>query len=380
MWRKIWQQGKNLSVGEGLSWRGGGAASSSWNRAATIPDVSTSPAPASALPDLYLQVATALGAAQDIVITTHLNPDGDGIGAGLALLIALERMGKRVRFLCPSKVAPVYAFLPEFARIEAVVDAAGASAQPRADVIISCDAGDRERIGAVWGVARGSFINLDHHSTNTNFGDLNVVDLSAESTGVAVSRVLTAWGAATDRLIAECLYTTIVFDTGRFMHSNTTAHTFRWTADLLETGIDASVINRKLTYTRTVKDLSIQKLAIEHLRVDEHEPRLAGIILTEAAIAAVGEPEDWGDMVEIPRSLRGNEVAFLLREKRLKDGTVVVRASLRSNPPYKIGDVALAFGGGGHQQAAGATIPGTLDSVVPDLMERLRKSLRNDER
>lgn len=338
--------------------------------------MSTSPAPVSILPDLYLQVATALRAAQDIIITTHLNPDGDGIGAGLALLIALERMGKRVRFLCPSKVAPVYAFLPEFARIEAVVDAAGAAAQAPTDVIISCDAGDKERIGAVWGVARGTFINLDHHSTNTNFGDLNVVDLSAESTGVAVSRVLTALGAATDRLIAECLYTTIVFDTGRFMHSNTTAHTFRWTATLLDTGIDASVINRKLTYTRTVKDLSIQRLGIEHLRVDEHEPRLAGIILTEVAIAAVGEPEDWGDMVEIPRSLRGNEVAFLLREKRLKDGTVVVRASLRSNPPYKIGDVALAFGGGGHQQAAGATIPGTLDSVVPDLMQRLRAVLQ----
>jgi phosphoesterase RecJ-like protein len=74
--------------------------------------------------------------------------------------------------------------------------------------------------------------------------------------------------------------------------------------------------------------------------------------------------------------LRGNEVAFLLREKRLKDGTVVVRASLRSNPPFKIGDVALAFGGGGHQQAAGATIPGTLEAVVPDLLRRLRAALQ----
>ncbi len=338
---------------------------------------SPSPALAASLTDAYSQVAAAVRAAQDIVITTHLNPDGDGIGAGLALLLAFERMGKRVRFLCPSKIAPVYAFLPEFARIEAVVDAAAAAAQAPTDLIISCDAGDRERIGAVWGVARKLFINLDHHATNTNFGDLNVVDLSAESTGVAVSRVLTALAAETDRLIAECLYTTIVFDTGRFMHSNTTAHTFRWTAALLETGIDASLINRKLTYTRTVKDLNIQKLGIEHLRVDEEDARLAGIILTEAAIAAVGEPEDWGDMVEIPRSLRGNEVAFLLREKRLKDGTMVVRASLRSNPPFKIGEVALAFGGGGHQQAAGATIPGTLESVVPDLMRRLRAALQS---
>lgn len=324
----------------------------------------------------YAAAASIVRAAQTVVITTHLNPDGDGIGAGLALLLALERQGKQVRFLCPSKIAPIYAFLPEFTRIRALTETAEAAAELRADVVISCDAGDRERIGAVWGVARGTFINLDHHATNTNFGDLNVVDLSAESTGVAVSRLLTELGAPVDRLIAECLYTTIVFDTGRFMHSNTTAHTFRWTAALLDTGIDASTINRKLTYTRTVKDLAIQKLGLENLRVDEIEPRVAGIVLTEEAIAAVGEPDDWGDLVEIPRSLRGNEVAFLLRQKKLKDGSPVVRASLRSNPPYRIGDIALAFGGGGHQQAAGATIPGKIEDVMPDLLVRLRAALR----
>ena len=320
----------------------------------------------------YPQAAELLRHAQSVIITTHLNPDGDGIGAGLALLIALERLGKQVRFLCPSKVAGAYDFLPRFNEIRVLDTAPAAAAEARADVIISCDAGDVQRIGAVWGVARGAFINLDHHATNTNVGDLNVVDLSAESTGVAVSRVLTELGQPIDRSIAECLYTTIVFDTGRFMHSNTTAHTFRWTATLLDTGIDAALINRKLTYTRTVKDFAIQKLGLEHLRVDEVEPRLAGIVLTEEAIAAVGEPDDWGDLVEIPRSLRGNEVAYLLRQKKLKDGSLVVRASLRSNPPYRIGDIALAFGGGGHHQAAGATIPGRIEDVLPDLLGRLR--------
>ncbi len=323
----------------------------------------------------YSQAAELLRNAQDVVITTHLNPDGDGIGAGLALLIALERQGKKVRFLCPSKVATIYAFLPEFGRIQSINDPLVAAQQPRADVIISCDAGDIQRIGAVWQVPRGTFINLDHHVTNANFGDLNIVDVAAESSGVAVSRLLRELSAPIDRVIAECLYTTIVFDTGRFMHSNTTAHTFRWTADLLDTGIDAAEINRKLTYTRTVKDLAIQRLALEHLRVDEVEPRLAGIVLTAAEIAAVGEPDDWGDLVEVPRSLLGNQVAYLLREKRQADGTTVVRASMRSNPPFAIGDVALAFGGGGHAQAAGATIPGTLAEVVPDLVRRLRAVL-----
>lgn len=326
--------------------------------------------------ETYAHAAALLLAADDIIITTHLNPDGDGIGAGLALLIALERLGKKVRFLCPSKVSPIYAFLPEFERIRALTEVTAARAEPRADVIISCDAGDKERIGAVWETPRGTFINLDHHLTNTHFGDVNLVDVSAESSGVAVSRLMKALGAPLDRTIATCLYTTIVFDTGRFMHSNTTAHTFRWTADLLETGIDASAINRLLTYTKTPKDLAIQRLGLEHLRVDEIDSRIAGIVLPAAAIAAVGEPDDWGDLVEIPRSLQGNQVAYLLREKINPDGSIVVRASMRSNPPYAIGSVAQAFGGGGHAQAAGATIPGTLTAVIPDLLQRLRATLK----
>ena len=324
----------------------------------------------------YRAAAEALRQATNIIITTHINPDGDGIGAGLALQIALTRLGKQVRFLCPSKLAPVYTFLPEFAGIRVVNDVAVAKAEPAAEVIISCDAGDIQRIGAVWNVPRTTFINLDHHVTNTNFGDLNLVDVGAESSGVAVSRLLAELGAPIDRVIAECLYTTIVFDTGRFMHSNTTAHTFRWTADLLETGIDASAINRKLTYTRTLKDLAITRLALEHLAVDSVDSRVAGIVLTAEAIAAVGEPEDWGDMVELPRSLIGNEVAYVLREKRLADGTTVIKASLRSNPPYAIGQVAQQFGGGGHAQAAGATIPGKLDDIVPQIVAGLRAALK----
>ena len=201
----------------------------------------------------------------------------------------------------------------------------------------------------------------------------NVVDLSAESTGVAVSRLLTELGQPIDRSIAECLYTTIVFDTGRFMHSNTTAHTFRWTAKLLETGIDAAAINRALSYTKKPHDLLIQKMGIENLQVDTQEPRLAGIVLSAAAIAAVGEPEDWGDLVEIPRSLAGNQVAYLLRESKDRK---TVRCSMRSNPPFEVGPVAQSFGGGGHRQAAGCTFQGDLAAAQREILPQLRRQLQ----
>jgi phosphoesterase RecJ-like protein len=321
---------------------------------------------------IYANAAAALAAAATVHVTTHINPDGDGIGAGLALLHALEGMGKRVRFLCPSKVASLYAFLPGFARIETIATSDAAKALPRCDVLISCDCGDLHRLGALAEAPRATFINLDHHATNSRFGDLALVDEQAESSGVVVSRLLAELHVPLDRVLGELLYTTIVFDTGRFMHSNTTAHTFRWTAALLDTGIDAAEINRRLTYTRTPNDLALLKLALEHFAVDAQEPRIAGIALPAAAIATVGAPEDWGDLVEVPRSLQGNCVAYLMREA--PDRTTV-RVSLRCNPPWRISPVAERFGGGGHFQAAGCTVPGTLADAQREVIPLLRIQL-----
>ena len=328
-------------------------------------------------PQTYATAASALLAADSVAVTTHLNPDGDGIGAGLALLLALEGLGKRVEFLCPSKVASMYGFLPEFSRITVVEDLAVAKARAEVDVLISCDCGDLQRLGAVAAVPRKLLINLDHHASNTNFGDVNLVDLDAESSGVAVQQLLVGMGVTVDRAMAECLYTTIIFDTGRFMHSNTTSRSLRWTADLLDTGIDSSRINRLMTYTRTPGDLAVQRFAMGKLVVDPLESRVAGIAFTLEDMAAekLSEPEDWGDLVEVPRSLRGNEVAFLARQRVDKEGAPIVKLSLRSNPPYAVGPVAQHFGGGGHLQAAGATVPGTLAQILPDLLPRLRAVL-----
>ena len=328
-------------------------------------------APDPALDAAYAAAAAAVTAARTVIVTTHLNPDGDGVGAGLALVHALTGLGKDVRFLCPSTVAGIYRFLPRFQIIRPLTDPTLARAEPAADLIISCDAGDIQRLGACAAVPRGRLLNLDHHITNTRFGDLNLVDVTGESSGVVVERLLRRLGVALDRTLGECLYTTIVFDTGRFMHSNTTAHTFRWTAALLDTGIDAAAINRRLTYTRTPKDLAILRLGLEHLELDA-DPRLGGIVLDAAAIAAVGEPEDWGDLVEIPRSLQGNQIAYLIRES--KDGKSV-RCSMRSNPPFEVGAVAQHFGGGGHAQAAGCTVTMPLGQAVAEIRSRLRAAL-----
>ncbi len=320
----------------------------------------------------YLAAARAVADAADIVLTTHLNSDADGIGTSLALAVALERLGKRVRFACPSKPAGIYAFLPRFAMAVTVDDAGAAAAMPPCDLLLSSDCGDLKRLGACAHIPRGKLLNLDHHATNDRFGDLNLVDEHATCSGMVAAKLLDRLDVDLDREMADNLYATLVFDTGRFMHSNTDAAAFRFAARLADLGVDVSAINRALTYTRKPHDLAITRLGIEHLAIDTQDPRLAGIALSREDIAAVREPEDWGDMVEVPRSLAGNQIAYLLREG--KDGATT-RMSLRSNPPFQVAAVAQAFGGGGHLQAAGATFPGSLAECLREVLPRLRRQL-----
>ena len=198
-----------------------------------------------------------------------------------------------------------------------------------------------------------------------------MVDLKAASTTVVVDKVLRKLGATIDAQVAECLYTGLVFDTGRFMHSNTTAAVMRIAARWLATGLDAAAVNRRLEYCQTEADLAWQALAIQRLVRDDVDPRIAGVAFSAADLATTDAPEDWSALVEIPRRLAGVEVAYLLREHA--DGAV--RASLRSNPPYAIGPVAVANGGGGHDQAAGCSFTGGLDASMAALLPALRASL-----
>ena len=318
------------------------------------------------------RAAEAIEGAGSIAITTHIGPDGDGVGAALALDRALRALGKRVTLRFPSVVAAHLDFLPGYDRIRALEDEAAARRAKPVDLLVSVDCGDLERLGAVRHLRRGALLNIDHHVSNDRFGDRNLVDAKAACTTMIIHRLLVRLDAAIDVPIAECLYTGLVFDTGRFMHSNTDAAVFRFAARLLGYGIDAAAINRKLTYTLSPQLLQAQRLGIERMEVDRSEPRVAGFGFSAADIAGLGEIDDWGELIEIPRSLRGVEVAWFLREQPDRKS---VRCSLRSNPPYAVGPVAKTLGGGGHAQAAGCTVPGDLASVRRKLLPMLRNCL-----
>ena len=326
----------------------------------------------------YNSVIKSLSEADNILITTHIHPDGDGIGSGLALSLALESIGKKVRFICPSPIGSMYEFLPGFNKISICEEIDKAKQLDKADIIISCDTGDINRVGAIWNIPRKKFINIDHHNSNTYFGDINLVDIRATSTGVVIKNLLDIMKVNLNQEIAINLYTTIIYDTGRFMHSNTNSGVFRLTADLIDVGIDFTLINRKLTYNKTIQDLGLQKLAIEHLTQDEIDSCIAGVVLTKEMVEnELGSIDSLGDIIEIPRSLQGNEITYVLYETMDKDGNTICKLSLRSNPPYNIVNIAKDFGGGGHQQAAGATIIKSKEKVIKKLLPELRAILRD---
>lgn len=329
--------------------------------------------------NIYNSIAKILNEADNILITTHINPDGDGIGSGLALFLALEAKGKKVRFICPSPIDSTYEFLPGYSKITICEDIDKVKQLDTADIIISCDTDDINRLGVIGNISRNKFINIDHHNSNTYFGDINLVDEKASSTGVVVKNILDSMEVSINKEIAINIYTTIIYDTGRFMHSKTNSSVFRLTAELIDIGIDFAFINRKLTYNKTIQDLALQKLAIENLVQDKIDSRIAGITLTKEIVEKeVGTIDNMGDIREIPRSLESNEIAYTLYETLDKEGNVICKLSLRSNPPYSILNTAKFFGGGGHKQAAScAVIKSSKDKVLEKLLPKLRNVLQD---
>ncbi len=316
-------------------------------------------------------IVAAIRAARTIAIATHRNPDADGIGSALALAQALSTAGVRIELCCCDPVPRSCAFLPQAGSIRHLPDEARARRLPPVDLLIACDCGDQDRLGAVAARPHHRLLNIDHHASNPRFGDLVLVKPVA-CTAMLIEGLLKPLRAPLNQAIATCLYAGLVYDTGRFLHANTCPATLRCAARLLATGIDGAAIARRLTCTRSRHDLRLQALAIDHLIIDRRDPRLAGIALDRQAISAVGRPDDWGDLIDVARDLEGVAIAYLLREE--SDGRNC-RCSLRCAAPFDVAAVAATWGGGGHRLAAGCTIPGDCATAHRALRRHLRKAM-----
>ncbi|MDA8344086.1 MAG: bifunctional oligoribonuclease/PAP phosphatase NrnA [Thermaerobacter sp.] len=314
------------------------------------------------------EVIAALRAAKTVVMSLHRQPDGDSIGSTAAIALALRRLGKDVTLVTPDPVPKVYDLVPtyqEFVPWESV-------AERRFDLVAMFDCADERRTGAPSDLTSygARVLNVDHHATNTCFGDVVFIDPQAAASAEIAARVIDQLGVTIDREIALALYVGLETDTGGFRYAATTPDSHRLAARLLDAGLEPGEISQALYERQAVSGLRLLGAALQSLQVRE-DLSLAYVVLSAADFArsgaAAADVETLG-VVDYARRVDGIEVGALLRE----EGPGQVKLSLRSKGLVDVARLAASLGGGGHERAAGATLAMSLQEAEATLLSLLR--------
>lgn len=315
--------------------------------------------------------AVALADAADVTLLAHVQPDADSLGSALALGIALRRRGAvvRVAFATPDEMPDTLAPLDVLGLVVPV------SAVPAApDVVIACDAADRARLGelaSTLDAARVS-IMIDHHVSNPGFGDVQLLDPSAEATVVLVHRLLMALGAPLDVDIARCLYAGLVTDTVGFRAAGEAAHLLA--AELVAAGVEPESLVRPLLYTHPFIWFAALSRALAGCVLEPEAAGGLGLVHTVLRTADVARfrSADLDSVVDTVCTAAEAEVALVLKQV----GERRWSASMRSKGAIDVSHVAARLGGGGHRAAAGFTRDGTVGQVLSDVRLALAVTAR----
>jgi bifunctional oligoribonuclease and PAP phosphatase NrnA len=302
------------------------------------------------------EVVAELRKRDAFVFVSHVKPDGDTLGAGLALGLALRAIGKRVYYFQQDPVPRNLRFLPDADRVSRTLPAD----LPADALWVFCDMSDTSRAGEYLpSLERANILDIDHHLANTRFGALNYVLEEECSTGTCVLRLLRAMDAPITRDIATCLLTTIMTDTGGFVHSNTTADVLQTSAELMDLGADKNEITEKIFANKRFAATRIVGAAMASARL-ENEGKYCWSIVDDAMLAEYGaDGEDTEEIIQHLRAVEGVDVAALFKAY---DGDI--RVSLRSNGRVNVQSAAGRLNGGGHFRASGLTYTGTLDEAL----------------
>jgi phosphoesterase RecJ-like protein len=310
----------------------------------------------------------ALRSARRVLITMHRGPDGDALGSALALACALREMGREVTVYNPDELPYNFRFLHGAGQVARSVPADAAF-----DVTVVTDAGAFDRLGpeVPQPPRRGVLINLDHHVTTEPFGDVNYVDPHAASVGILAYKIIRGLGHGVSRDTAECIYASILADTGCFRYSSTDPECLRVAAELVEAGVEPWEMTVRV-YEQ--QPLARMKLLADVLATLEVHGKLATVTITNAMVAKTGTPTDLTDgFINYARSVDGVEVAASFREPA-NGGPW--RVSFRSRGRVNVAAIAQKFGGGGHHNAAGCSIEGDEAAVRARIADEIEQALR----
>jgi phosphoesterase recJ domain protein len=298
------------------------------------------------------QILKCIKKSKNIVIVTHENPDGDAVGSSLAMYHALKGLKKNVDIIIP-EYAKCFNELPG-------IDEVIKESDKVYDLAISLDAAT-DKLLNVWVKyfrEADQRIVIDHHSTNTMFGDINYVDLSAPACAQVVYMLIKHYRWKITPEIGTCIMAGIITDTGGFQYSGVSRDTFNIAAELLDAGVNISKVYKKVFDTKTKSSFELRRIALDRMEFLEDDKIAFTYITNEDERKVNAGVGDYEGIVSEGRSIEGVEVSIFLHE--LKDGEFKI--SLRSNSYVNVSDVCIMFGGGGHIRAAGAKM--TADPLV----------------
>jgi phosphoesterase RecJ-like protein len=326
--------------------------------------------------DAMQRILKIIRASRRIIITTHVNPDGDAVGASLGLFLGIRKWASReedwdpqIRIVLEDKAPDTTAFLPYYERLERW----SSDEHYEGDLLICLDAADLKRLGKTAVLAEDHVVvNIDHHITNPGYGKYNYVkDIS--STSEIIFRLLQSAGAPLDTEIGECLYTGLVNDTGNFSHDNVTKDTLYMAGTLVGIGVDNAKIIREFLENKSYGAIKLIGEALYYMQFYPEE-KLAYYYLPYAEmIRHGGRKEDTESIVERLIEYNEAEAALFIREEE----TGLLKGSMRSKvDSVDVAKIAGCFGGGGHKKAAGFTAKGTADAVLAKVLRQLSENER----
>ena len=302
------------------------------------------------------------------LVCSHSRPDGDAVGSVLAMGMLLEQMGKRADLVTAERIPVVYRGLPGADRMRAAMRVHGPY---DAVILLECDGVERTRLE---GLEKFFLINIDHHASGIEFAHINWIDHEAACVGEMVFRLYKALGATVTPDAANCIYTTVLTDTGGFIYGGTRASTFELARELALAGADPIRIAQQVYFSAPMSKLLLLGAALQNLH---REGRLAWLWVThQDMVRSCALEEDCEGIANYALSIAEVEAAAFLRE--LPENRIQV--SLRTKGKINVAAIAERLGGGGHENAAGCTLAGPLARARDQILEELRCALETAAR
>jgi len=310
--------------------------------------------------------------ARKVHVIAHVSPDSDTIGSQIALYHMLQALDVDVQMHNVDAVPRICRYLKGSEHISCGQDFSNVD---DCDVVVAVDAGAFSRLGITSSFMKGkTFINIDHHASNTHYADINVVDARYCATGAMIYDLIQSYGLAMSEAMASSMYAAILTDTASFRLSTVTADTHRMVGKLLDAGASVEQASSEIYQSFPKQRFDLLKHALDSLNI-QHDGRSAWIAVHLGMYAETGmTAEDSEGFIDYARSIAGVKIAVFLRE----ESPQMWKLSFRGQAPYDVGSLAASLGGGGHKYAAGCALKGTFEQVQAQVFDKVsERFLRN---